>query len=172
MVKGGCRVYIGSVIRLMRTRHINHLHQLSSRIGVYYSSEHSSLLLLLSHPVGLSKTHGDRVTCLLKIRISRCRLAAALIAARSPTSSSLDSFLVGRATIVPLATSSHGNVRLDSVEPAGAADNSDVPAAAMFQARSFGSARRSSRSSAQVRHSRPSCSRPVARAHRRYRLQP
>ena len=68
MVKEGCRIYIGSVIRLMRTRHINHLHQLSSRIGVYYSSEHSSLLLLLSHPVGLSKTHGHRVTCLLKIR--------------------------------------------------------------------------------------------------------
>ena len=39
----------------------------------------------------------------------------------------------------PLATSSHGNVSLDSVEPAGAADNSDVPEAAMFQARSFGS---------------------------------
>ena len=50
-----------------------------------------------------------------------------------------DSFLVGRATIVPLVTSSHGNVSLDSVEPAGAADNSDVPEAAMFQARSFGS---------------------------------
>ena len=48
--------------------------------------------------------------------------------------------LVGRATIVPLVTRSHGNVRLDSDEPAGAADNSDVPAAAMLQARSFGSA--------------------------------
>ena len=35
--------------------------------------------------------------------------------------------LVGRATIVPLVTRSHGNVRLDSDEPAGAADNSDVP---------------------------------------------
>ena len=76
------------------------------------------------------------------------------------------------ATIVPLVTSSHGNVLLDSDEPASAADNSDVPAAAMFQASSFGSARGSSRSSAQVRHSRPSCSQPVARAHRRYRLQP
>ena len=84
----------------------------------------------------------------------------------------LTPFLVGRATIVPLATSSHGNVRLDSDEPAGAADNSDVPAAAMLQARSFGSARGSSRSSAQVLHSLPSCSRPVALAHRRYRLQP
>ena len=31
------------------------------------------------------------------------------------------------AAIVPLVTSSHGNVRLDSDEPAGAADNSDVP---------------------------------------------
>ena len=79
-----------------------------------------------------------------------------------------DSFLVGRATIVPLVTSSHGNVRLDSVEPAGAADNSDVPAAAN------GRRRPCSRPapSAQVRHSRPSCSRPVARAHCRYRLQP
>ena len=54
---------------------------------------------------------------------------------------------MGRATIVPLVTCSHGNVRLDSVEPAGAADKSDVPAAAMFQARSFGSVRGSSRSS-------------------------
>ena len=35
---------------------------------------------------------------------------------------------------------SHGNVRLDSYEPAGAADNSDVQAAAMPQACSFGSA--------------------------------
>ena len=69
MVKGGCRIYFGSVSRLMRTSHINHLHQLSSRNGVYYSSEHSSLLLLLSHPMELSKTHGHRVTCLLKIRI-------------------------------------------------------------------------------------------------------
>ena len=34
---------------------------------------------------------------------------------------------MGRATIVPLVTRSHGNVRLDSDEPAGAADNSDVP---------------------------------------------
>ena len=52
--------------------------------------------------------------------------------------------LVGRATIVPLVTRGHGNVRLasatDSDEHAGAADNSDVPAAAMLQARSFGSA--------------------------------
>ena len=54
---------------------------------------------------------------------------------------------MGRATIVPLVACSHGNVRLDSVEPAGAADKSDVPAAAMFQARSFGSVRGSSRSS-------------------------
>ena len=45
---------------------------------------------------------------------------------------------MGRATIVPLGTRSHGNVRLDSNEPAGATDNSDVPAAAMLQARSFG----------------------------------
>ena len=42
-------------------------------------------------------------------------------------------------------------------------DNSDVPAASMLQARSFGSACGSSRSWAQVRRSRPSCSRPVAR---------
>ena len=47
MVKGGCRVYFGSVSRLMRS--INRLHQLSSRSGVYGSS---SLLLLLSHPIG------------------------------------------------------------------------------------------------------------------------
>ena len=40
--------------------------------------------------------------------------------------------LVGRATIVPLVTRSHGNVLLDSDEPAGAADISDVPAAAML----------------------------------------
>ena len=67
----------------------------------------------------------------------------------------LDSFQSGRTTIVPLVSRSHGNVRLGSDEPAGAADNSDVPAAAMLQARSFGSALGSSRSSAQVRHIRP-----------------
>ena len=74
---------------------------------------------------------------------------------------------MGRATIqvVPLVTPrSHGNVRVDSEsdEPVCAADNSDVPAAAMLEARPFCSARGSSRSSAQVRHSLPSCSRPVA----------
>ena len=57
-----------------------------------------------------------------------------------------------------------------SDEPAGAAN--DVPAAAMLQAHSSGSALGISHSSAQVRHSRLSCSRPVARAHRRYWLRP
>ena len=119
MVKGGCRI----------------------RNGVYYSSEHSSLLLLLSHPVGLSKTHGNRVTCLLKIRESLPLSSSHLLYRRALFNVvSVDSDSVGRAAIVPLATRGHGNVRLDSDEPAGAADDSDVPAAAMLQARSFGSA--------------------------------
>ena len=49
--------------------------QLSSSNGVYYTSEHSSLLLLLSHPLELSMTrrHHSWVTCLLKIPLlSRC----------------------------------------------------------------------------------------------------
>ena len=118
--------------------------------------------------MGLSKTHRHRVTCLLKIRISAVVEQPPLYRSALSNVISVDSFLVGRATIVPLVTSSHGNVRLHSDEPAGDADNSDVPAAAMFQARSIGSARGSSRSSAQVRHdSRPSCSQPVARAHSR-----
>ena len=85
---------------------------------------------------------------------------------------SADSFLVGRTKIVPLVARSHGNVRLGSDEPAGAADNSDVAAAAILQASSFGSACGSSSSSAQVRQSRPSCSLLVARVHwhRRCRL--
>ena len=78
---------------------------------------------------------------------------------------SADSFLVGRTTIVPLVARSHGNVRLGSDEPAGAADKSGVPAAAILQASSFGSACGSSSSSAQVRQSRPSCSLLVARVH-------
>ena len=127
-------------------------------------------MLLLSHPVGLSKTHGSHMFTEDQ-NLCSCR-AALLYRGSLSNVFSDDSFLVGRAaTIVPLVTSSHGNVRLDSTEPAGAADNSDVPAAAIFQARSFGSARGSSRSSGQVRHSRPSCSRPVARVHRRYRLR-
>ena len=67
-------------------------------------------------------------------------------------------FLVSSAAIVQLVTRSHGNICLDSHEPAGAADNSDVPAAAMLKASSFSSACGSSCSSAQVRHSLPSCS--------------
>ena len=118
MVKGGCRI----------------------RNGVYYSSEHSSLLLLLSHPVGLSKTHADRVTCLLKIRISAVVEQPPLYRRALFNVISVDSVLVGRATIVPLATRGHGNVRLDSDEPAGAADDSDVPAADILQARSLCSA--------------------------------
>ena len=73
-------------------------------------------------------------------------------------------------TIVPLATRGHGNASLDSNEPAGAADTSDVPTAAMLQARSFGSAHGSSLSSAQVWHSLPSCSLPVARLARAHCL--
>ena len=57
----------------MLSWHINHLrlHELSSSSGVHYSSEHNSLLLLLSHPMELSKTNGQStwVTCLLKIWI-------------------------------------------------------------------------------------------------------
>ena len=55
MVQGGCRVCFGSVSRLMRS-----INQLSSRSGVYCSSEHCSLLLLLSHPMELSKTIGHQ----------------------------------------------------------------------------------------------------------------
>ena len=65
---------------------------------------------------------------------------------------------------VTYVTLSHGNVRFGPDGPAGAADDPDVPAAAMLQARSIGSALASSRSSARVRHSRPSCSRPMAAA--------
>ena len=151
MVKGGCHIHFGSVSRLMCTWRKNHLHPLSSIYSVYYSSEHSSLLLLLSRPTGLSKTHGHRVTCLLKIRISSCRLAAAFVAAQSSTSFLLTLFN-GQCYD---SSVSQGNVSLDSDEAAGAADNSDVPAAAMsvFQARSLSSASGSSRSSAQVLHS-------------------
>ena len=152
------------------------LRQLSSRSGVYHSSEHSFLLLLLllSHPSELSKTaktHGydSWVSCLLKMPLSSsCPFYGNVLLKAFP----LTLFPLGRTAIIPLVTRSHGNVRLGSDEPAGAADDSDVPAAAMLQARSFGSARGSSRSSVQVRHSRPSCSRPLTRAHRRYRLQP
>ena len=63
-----------------------------------------------------------------------------------------------------------------SGEPAGAADDSDAPAAARLQARAglapFDPALGRSRSSAQVRRSRPSRSRPEARARRRRRLRP
>ena len=55
-------------------------------------------------------------------------------------------------------------------QPARAAHDSHVPAAAMLQARPSGSAPGSSRASAEVRHSRRSCSQPVARARRRRRL--
>ena len=47
---------------------------------------------------------------------------------------------MGNTTIVPLVTRSHRNVLLDSDRLAGAADNSDVQAAAMLHARFFGSA--------------------------------
>ena len=60
---------------------------------------------------------------------------------------------VGGAKTIPLVTHvtfSHENVRLGSDEPAGAADDSDVPAAAMLQSRPCGSALGSRRSSAQV----------------------
>ena len=76
--------------------------------------------------MGLSKTHRRRVICLLKIRISAVVEQLPYIEAPFPTS-----FLL----------TGHGNVRLDSDEAADAADDSDVPAAAMLQARSFGSAR-------------------------------
>ena len=46
---------------------------------------------------------------------------------------------------------SHGNVSLGSYEPAGAADNSDVLAAAMLQASSLSSALESSHPPAQVK---------------------
>ena len=102
----------------------------------------------------LSKTHGHRVTCLLKIRISAVVEQPLLYRRALFNVISVDSFLVALLRLFCSVTRSHGNVRLDSDEPAGAADNSDVPAEAMFQARSFGSAHGSSRSSAQVRHSR------------------
>ena len=74
MVKEGCQIYFCSVSHLMSTWHLGHLHQPSSLNSIYYSSEHSSLalLLLLSHPMELSKTYGHliQVTCLPKIRIS------------------------------------------------------------------------------------------------------
>ena len=88
------------------------------------------------------------------------------------TDSCLHSSSTGLKALCSSISSINGNVRLDSDEAADAADDSDLPAAAMLQASTFGSARGRSRSSAQVRHSRPSCSLPVARAHRRYRLQP
>ena len=69
---------------------------------------------------------------------------------------------LGLTMIVPLVTCSHWNVCRDSDKPAGATNNSDVQAAAMLQPRSFGSASGSSCSSAQVRHSLPFCSLPVA----------
>ena len=55
-----------------------------------------------------------------------------LVWVRAPNVISLDSFWLGRTTIIPLVTRSHGNVRLGSNEPAGAADNSDVRAAVML----------------------------------------
>ena len=57
-----------------------------------------------------------------------------------------------------------------SDEPAAAAEDSDVPAAAMPRPPS-GSAPGSPRPTPQVRHGRPSCSRPLARARRRRRLR-
>ena len=89
---------------------VAYLHQQSSSNGVSYSSEHFSLLLLLSHPIELSKTHGHHsVTCLLKIWISRCRAAASFYRLCSLNVISVNSFflLVGRAKIVLLVTRSH-----------------------------------------------------------------
>ena len=70
--------------------------------GVYYSSEHSSLLLLLTHPMELSKTHRLRVTCLLKIIISAVVEQPPLYRSSLSNIIALDSFLVGLTTTVPL----------------------------------------------------------------------
>ena len=126
---------------------MNCLRQLSRRNGVYYSSEHIFLLLLLSHPSELSKTaktHGydSWVSCLQKMPLSSSRPFYGNVLLKAFP---LTLFPLGRTAIIPLVTRSHGDVRLGSDEPAGAADDSDVPAAALLQARSL------------VRHNRHSC---------------
>ena len=152
----GWQICFCIVGRSMRSWHIIHLHQLSSRNRVYYSSEYNSLFLLLSHPSELSKTHrhDSWVTCLLKmpLRSSRLFYRAHALSKRHK----LLTLFSGLYNDYSVSHSLSRNVHIGSDEPAG----SNVTAAAMLHARSFGSALGSSCSSVKVRHIQPSCSQP------------